>query len=99
MSQQESESRLNEVISGIQDTVASVVSLVDQVLNKLKAAGDAVSDIDLTDETATLAELQSSLQGAASDMQDALGADTNTDTGDSGPTEAPTGDEPQVNPL
>jgi hypothetical protein len=63
------EDRLDSVITSVQQTVSSVVSLVGQVLAKLEAAG---AGVDLSDETSTLETLQSDLQNAADNMNAAL---------------------------
>lgn len=65
----EMEDRLDQVLATVQGTVANVVSLVGQVLEKMQGAGTTV---DLTDETTALETLQSDLQGAVDKMQGAL---------------------------
>lgn len=75
------EARLDQVLATVQGTVANVVALVGQVLEKMQGAE---AGIDLTDETAALEGLQTDLQGAVDRMQSALDtviADT-TPTGD-----------------
>jgi chromosome condensin MukBEF complex kleisin-like MukF subunit len=92
------EDRLNTAITSVQETVASVVDLVGQVLAKLQSAATAEPAIDLTDESATLEGLQTDLQTAAEDMQAALAEAPPVAT--QLPTEGTTTPEgPQVNPL